>query len=182
MDGKGTGTVFYVNKSDTTINGFTIRNGDKGIVMPGGKYSVEPPIEMTNITISDNLIENCTYGVCPSGVGRWSLPAYFSMFNNTLQFNTVGVYSSGGDGNVTGNLFFRNGDGLSIPDNGRLAIENNIIFGSENGIYLGITRGGGSTEYHIRYFILNNRIYGNTNGIHFENRDYGNHGKDRRPS
>jgi len=83
IDGSGTGRVVYIDRSNVTISGFTIKNGSTGIELQLDWSTSTYP---RWVEISGNIIANNTYrGILLRGISG-------IICNNTIVSNREGIY------------------------------------------------------------------------------------------
>ncbi len=131
IDGDSSGDVVYVTADWVNISGFTIRNGDDGIL-----------IRSNHNTVSDNIISNNSDGI-----------NYCSSSNNTITGNTItsnnwdGIVGGGKNNIIIGNnISLNNKDGIFCWYGTNNNLLNNTI-SMNNGH--GISFGQEGIEFHL---------------------------------
>ncbi len=141
-----------ITVNNTLVEGFTVRNGSRGISVHNDSFTVK------NVTIDNCTIYNCTYDF---GYGIYCDGVTESTINNTQVNDTrSGVYlSSTSYSNITGNNITSNSqEGIHLyeSDNNNITGNNTIYSNTAHGIWLYNSDGNN---------ISGNSIYDNSNGI-----------------
>jgi parallel beta-helix repeat protein len=170
--------VIAIKKNSTTISGFTITNGNYGIIVDGGS-NVSAPGDTTqfikNCTFTMNRVEGNEFsGILLSEVMRCSIDhTIFSENRTGIRFFNYVLQSSIGQ-SVSPNFFIKNGIGIYVEDGDWF--DGNCIEGNYFGIGADYETIDGNVEAGIyiknRYGkneIRQCEISGNPVGIHFNN-------------
>jgi parallel beta-helix repeat protein len=159
IDGGGSGTVVqFVSGDESTLEGFTIRNGNSG-GYGGGIFILSSDPTITGNTISDNTAHLKGGGIFMS----FSNPTITS---NTITGNTVttedggGIFMSSSSPTITGNNINSNqaglsGGGIYVDNNSSPAITGNTITDNQ------ASAGGGIYVYDSNPTITGNTIANN---------------------
>lgn len=151
IDGRGAGNVIKINAKNIEINNFSIQNS--GIYFPNSGINCTSD----NNTISNNIINNCFYGI-----------TLYRSCNNNFEFNIIkenkncGIYMKNSSINsfINNTIFNHTYNGIGIYSNSNNnSIKNNILY---NNGYCAI-----NIKISSQNLITNNNISNNNIGIHY---------------
>ena len=142
--------ISLLSNTGTTIDGFTIRNGQRGVLID---FNGDYVIVSTDITVSNNIIENNgTTEREVTGGGVKAVGNSIHIINNTIRDNfsgrggglsTYGSWDYVVEGNLIENNIAYGYHGGGIYTNGKGRFSNNVVRGNRVDDGLGYGWGGG---------------------------------------
>lgn len=144
IDGDGYGRVVMITASNVAIRGFTVQNGDEGIVIPADENNVTDNVFLYNgagVLLDTN---------CEGNIISW---------NKILYSDTLGIYGDRCGGNViaNNNVSFSSWHGIFLYASEPSIVDGNSV--SSNGM------DGVRIRYSSNNTITGNLVSGNDNGI-----------------
>ena len=145
IDGGGNGIVIRLTASNITFSGFTIQNGELGILfwysshnifagntISSNSYGIYLQYSYYNILSGNAAINNSRNGIYMEG------STYNALTGNTISSgNDYGIYLYHSDNNVlSGNAFSGNDDGIRFRDSDNNVLSGNTFADNRHGILL----------------------------------------------